>query len=154
MFPPLAMNLTFQKAFPKGLAGTLLMKDVEQKFFRLLLRFYCVIYLIAEVLTKQLFSKIFQYHASIFWLELFMAPASALSLLWYDMVLLVCPTRSTVCWTKLSKSSMVKSTSSSGAVVAFFIEVPWHQYFSSGFFEVLYLRYILMFSCFLSEHGT
>ena len=34
------------------------------------------------------------------WLELFMAPASALSHLWYDIVLLVCPTKSTVCWTE------------------------------------------------------
>ena len=51
------------------------------------------------------------------WLELFMAPASALSRLWYDMVLLVCPATSTVCWTKFSKSSLVKSASLSGAVV-------------------------------------
>ena len=51
------------------------------------------------------------------WQELFMAPASALSRIWYDMVLLVCPATSTVCWTKFSKSSMVKSASLSGAVV-------------------------------------
>ena len=41
-------------------AGRLsMLKDVEQQFFRLFLRFYCVSYLIAEVLTKQLLSKIF-----------------------------------------------------------------------------------------------
>ena len=48
-----------------------------------------------------------------------MEPASALSYLWYDMVLLVCPTRSTDCWTEFSESSMVECASSSGAVVAF-----------------------------------
>ena len=47
-----------------------------------------------------------------------MALACVPSRLWYNMVLLVCPTKSTVCWTKSSKSSMVKSASSSGTVVA------------------------------------
>ena len=48
----------FEGAFWKGFVGMLLLKDVEQQFFRPLLRFYCVSYLIAEVLTKQLLSKI------------------------------------------------------------------------------------------------
>ena len=50
VLPP-AMKLTLRGAFRKGLVGTLLLKDVEQQFFGLLLR--------AEVLTKQLFIRIF-----------------------------------------------------------------------------------------------
>ena len=58
VLPP-AMKLTLRRAFRKGLVDTLLLKDVEQQFFRLLLRFYYVSYLIAELLSKQLLFKIF-----------------------------------------------------------------------------------------------
>ena len=101
----------------KGLVDTLLLKEVEQQFFRLILRFYCV------TLPNNFFPEFFNIALLSFiidfvWLELLMAPVSALSRLWYGMALLVCPTRSNVCWSKLSKSSMGKSASSSGAAVA------------------------------------
>ena len=56
---PSAMKLTLRGGFRKALVGTLLLKDVEQQFFGLLLCFYCISHLIAEVLTKQLFTRIF-----------------------------------------------------------------------------------------------
>ena len=87
------------------------------------------------------------------WPDLFMTPASELSRLWY-MVLLVRPTRSTVCWTKFSKSSMIKSTSSSGAVVALsrpchtFDRGPMTSIFFFLIFRALCLRCRPMFDVF------
>ena len=83
------------------------------------------------------------------WLDLFMTPASELSRLWYDMVLLVCPARSTICWTKFSKSSMIKSTSSSGAVVA--LSRPCHT-FDRG--PMTSIFFFLIFSSVLSKVQT
>ena len=50
----LSGKLTLRGACRKAFVGTLLLKDVEQQFFRSLLRFYffCVSYLLVEVLTK------------------------------------------------------------------------------------------------------
>ena len=46
------MKLTLRWALQKALVGMLLLKDVEHRSFIFLLPFYCISYLIAEVLTK------------------------------------------------------------------------------------------------------
>ena len=90
------------------------------------------------------------------WLGLFMGPASALSRLWY-MVLLVCPTRNTVCWSKFSKSSVVKSASSWGTIVPH--SRACHTFDRTHDVNILQnflkccLRYTPIFDYFLSEVG-
>ena len=165
MFCPQWWNLLSRGPFKKGLLVSCCWKTLNSNSLDCFCVFTVSVIWSQKSLSKNLFPEFSDSTLSSFiidfaWLELFMTSSSALSRLWYDVVLLVYPTRNTVCWTKFNKSSVVKSASSFGEVAALsrachtLTEVLRRQYFSSEFFQVLCIRYIPMFDYFLSEDGT
>lgn len=145
--------------FQKGPACKLLLKD--EQFFKLKnnnsLYYLCALTVqviwsrksLPNISVPECFANVFlSFIIGFAWLVLSKEPTNPLILLWYYVVLLVCPTRSTICWNEFSKSSMVKSVLSSGAVLALsracrnYDRGPITSIFLFWFFEILCLRFI------------